>query len=300
MIRKNDGNGVNEASKAEVSFNPSQSSALRALSIKLAGNSNKWRDSTAVKEVSGPDSFAVGLRELIQGQIAALRMSGFYFIPELPALAKKIVSSPLLSHYRNAPNIGKIGDSYFETVGGLARNTYFAAAAATKESIDRLFSPFVNPADAMKRLLQLSWPNGAATLANENGDIFFHGLIRLFNGTEALAHVDRLEWDDNTVAAPVAQLAFNTYLRVPEEGGELVIWNVVLDRNVHDLMAKEYGVDEAYLDSYESVIIQPKAGDLIVFNAQRVHAVRKACGDRVTSSLFAVLPAFDSPIFVYS
>jgi hypothetical protein len=212
----------------------------------------------------------------------------------------KILESRLLSRYRNAPDIKKIGNSYFETLGGLSRETYFAMGKAFRDSIDELFRPLPNPANMMKNLLNVSWEGGARVLANQSGQEYFYGLIRLFDGTEALAHVDHIEWDDRNAVAPLAQLAFNTYLDVPPTGGELVVWDKVLRHEEHEAHARDYGVDETYLQGCDQAIVKPERGDLLVFDARRVHAVRRAHGARLTSSFFAILTSIDGPFFVYS
>jgi len=243
---------------------------------------------------------ALHLERLIHGETAAIRIANFYRDAALPGVVERILASPLLARYANAPDIGKIGNSYFETVCGLRKDDYFASARSLKHELDELFRPLTNPADLMKNVLAGTWEPGASVLQNDAGQTFFYGLIRLFDGTEALAHVDHLEWDDVSAARPIFQLALNTYLRIPADGGELVVWDTVPTREEHDLIAKDYGVDEAYLRPFRSVAVKPNEGDLIMFDAQRVHAVRTAHGPRITSSMFAVLLDAAGAFRVYS
>ena len=93
----------------------------------------------------------------------------------------------------------------------------------------------------------------------------------------------------------------NIYLNIPEEGGELHIWNVNMsqDRSIRErISSKIFRLIQASLFNItiqkqfreflpEPYIIKPELGDLIIFNTSRPHSVSPILkGKRVSIQLF--------------
>lgn len=135
----------------------------------------------------------------------------------------------------------------------------------------------------------------------------FAGLLRIFGeGSAAEPHQDHFDWDASLheiyeATYYPAQLAANVYLRLPERGGELAIWPVSLRRTEYERMRKgEYGVDPAQLRA-EPVVLTPRLGELILFNARMVHAVYPPeLGNRVTWSSFIGYRGDSEPLTIWS
>jgi predicted 2-oxoglutarate/Fe(II)-dependent dioxygenase YbiX len=105
-----------------------------------------------------------------------------------------------------------------------------------------------------------------------------------------LAHHDILAKDapGNYQAISLqGQLAANVYLKMPEQGGELQIWQTELSPEEFDQMRGDsYGIQPDLLGAPE-VQIRPGPGDLIIFNSRKMHAVTPGKGDlRLSLSCF--------------
>lgn len=91
-------------------------------------------------------------------------------------------------------------------------------------------------------------------------------------------------------------LSFFMYLQVPESGGELVLYNLNWHDKVEGLEFHGDGKgDDSFIEKYEKVEIQPKAGDLIIFRGGDIwHKVRPIKGDseRITFGGF-ISPSLD-------
>ncbi len=155
------------------------------------------------------------------------------------------------------------------------------------------FSPYQSPSDKIRLELQEQWPHGF-DLQHFHGHIAFVGLIRSMGvGAEALAHQDMTEWDIPHIAEAhgfEAQLSCVTYFEVAEEGGELELWNFGFtdqeEYNRNKTRQDHYSLDRGRIGE-PAATLTPRVGELIVFNAKRIHAVRAIKkGVRTSQSLF--------------
>jgi len=93
---------------------------------------------------------------------------------------------------------------------------------------------------------------------------------------------------------------------MPPHGGELAIWDLKPDQDEYEALRipesdglKSYGLKREPLGE-PAYVITPRPGDLILFDAQRVHAVYASVGGaRVTISFFIVLTA-EGELLIYS
>lgn len=98
-----------------------------------------------------------------------------------------------------------------------------------------------------------------------------------------------------------AQMAANVYLSMPREGGALQIWDQELSPEAFDeLRGGSYGIDPALLGE-PSLAIRPNAGDLILFNSRRMHAVTPGTEDtRLSLSCFVGYRGPATPLSFWS
>jgi hypothetical protein len=247
-------------------------------------------------EVRGAD-----FESLLSGRILAIRALDFFSPTIAYKAAEQIAVCSELSYYSNAAMIAKVGLAYFETIDGeLSKREYFERAATFQKQVDAFFYPDSSPAERMRAFLDRSWPFGCRVLRNNIGNEFFYGLLRIFKGSEAITHVDRIEWDDHTINQPLAQIALNTYIGIPDDGGELALWNFSPSKEFYESAGKAYGIDESLLQRAPDLTIAPSIGELIVFDSRRLHAVRKGVGTRITCSCFALLFDSKGPLYIYS
>lgn len=235
----------------------------------------------------------------------ALKVSGFYSQQIAEKLANTIEQANTLHGYSFAQDVLKSNLTFSETDSEELRNTYFQNAIRQIDNIRQLFYPFYSPIDYLRLKLQEVYPHGAE-LMTLDGQKMFCGLLRAFHsGVEAEPHQDVLYWDSDYDRNAMLdnQLAANIYLKTPEEGGELELWNHKCDsqqeyenlRNPHS-----YGLDRTKLGSSELLIL-PEPGDLILFESNRVHAVLPSKGAlRITMSSFIGYNRNNQPLKLWS
>lgn len=262
-------------------------------------------DLPAVDKI-GPDALNSGLKSVIAGDFIAVRCPKFYEQQLAEEMSTRLLQHPRFNHYDKAEDIGKVGPPYYDTVGDPELEAkYWADSLEWITTLRAAFRPNLSPIDRLRLELDEQWPKGARLLRDAINRPAFAGLSRVFeDGAEALLHVDRLEWDapvGRFKFSPVAQVSVNVYMKTPMRGGELAIWRVKPDRHGHEKLRipGSYGLRRELLGEPD-VVIKPQPGELILFDAQNVHAVYRSLGGlRVTISCFVVLSA-EGQAFIYS
>lgn len=249
---------------------------------------------------------AMDLRDLHNGEIIALRVPGFYPTSNCEQIASRMSNNDLYGKYANAPLIGRVGQAYFECLASEThRACYEDNAISWIAQMRTLCEPYLTPIDKLRLELDEVWPSGSK-LATLNGKKMFVGLARIFSkGASAEAHQDILSWDapnSDEARELESQFAANIYLKMPEGGGELMIWPKSLSYEEYQLykISNSYGVNTDHL-SVEPFRITPQIGELILFNSTMLHAV--SCpndGDRVTWSCFIGDRGYQKPLMMWS
>ncbi|OBS09279.1 2OG-Fe(II) oxygenase [Acidihalobacter prosperus] len=216
------------------------------------------------------------LERLVGGtDVAAVVRS---FIP--PDLAFRIGERILcggFSRYINAPSIGRIGMAFYETERRPALvEKYFDEALRGIRELRARCAPYLSPMDMLRCMLDELWPAGAH-LATLYGRKMHVGLSRVVEpGVHFLAHHDIFAKDapDTQEAHSLrAQLACNVYLQMPERGGALQIWDRLMTPADFDARRGDcYGIHPDLLGRPD-VELRPQAGDLILFDSTKMHAV---------------------------
>jgi hypothetical protein len=240
------------------------------------------------------------LEQLLRGEVGALVIPSFIPAAQALATAAALESSSLQSHYRTLRDqLTKIGSTLYENLGGEHPSNeklaeYLERAAIFSAAIEEICASHgQSPMTQIGELLGLVLGAKKLELAGREA---FAGLVRVVRkGNEILPHQDELGEDmpslafANRLQPPGGQFAVNMYLQVPEQGGELHLWQrrYTFDemKNMR-LASSDYGIDPALLPPPDCVV-KPKVGDLIFFDSSRMHAVSKASGvARISISLF--------------
>lgn len=233
---------------------------------------------------------AENLKDLISHRIQILRIPNF-----IDAQACKVISAGLQKNgyndYLNAPSVGRIGMSYFETgrKPDLMRH-YFEHAIENIDILRKACYPYPCPIDTLRCVLDEQWLAGChlQTLYSQK---MFVGLSRSMKPhTPLLPHHDmfgRHAPDAPESHSLISQFGMNVYVDVPAEGGELAMWmDEISDQEFLEKRGDNYAIPLELLKAPD-FSIKPNNGDLILFNARKLHAVLPGRGtDRLTLSAF--------------
>lgn len=134
----------------------------------------------------------------------------------------------------------------------------------------------------------------------------FVGLLRVLDeGAPIHPHQDVLRRDAKTAINAYSlktQLAANIYLNMPQEGGELQLWeHGCSDEEYKNLLTPgEYYVERSKLVA-PFLTIKPEVGELVLFNPTRYHAVTPGKGTkRVSVSCFVCYRGEYCPLTLWS
>jgi hypothetical protein len=248
---------------------------------------------------------------LASGEQLAVVVDDFSAPDCCTSIGERLIHDHRLGGYSTADgaaSIKKIGMPLFEAAGNdpAKREQYYTAALQTIRALRAISRPAVYPMDELRLALQEQWPEGADFEKLHPGKKMFVGMPRVFEARSgALPHVDRLAWDVPDVATARtldAQIAANVHLRTADAGGEVELWSIRPDADEYERLRLpgSYGLDREKLPPPDAVV-EPKVGDLILFNSNRVHAVRScAGGPRVTVSCFIGYRGSSKPLTYWS
>ncbi|MCB1145084.1 MAG: hypothetical protein KDK54_22765, partial [Leptospiraceae bacterium] len=235
--------------------------------------------------------------------VFAVRVKNFCSQNVLDHAVKRLTSLGK-EDYINAEGVGKIkgiGSAYFEATDAASRSEYHQTAVDSIEKVREVFSPYLSPVDQVRLSLDEQWNKGASLLRTDEGPHFV-GLTRAIT-TSILPHEDKLERDNPELVKKVnyvGQFAFNTYLTNAPGQGEIRLWDQTLPDEVYDEMRRDsYGIDPSLLPPPSCVIV-PTPGDLILFNARKLHAVGHSSELRLSSSGFILYGGEKNPLHIWS
>ena len=171
-------------------------------------------------------------------------------------------------------------------------------------SLRQIFAPYQTPIDQLRLRLDEICPAGAKIEQIEKNKKMFVGLCRVIDPHKiVLPHQDDIRWDhqQDKLANLINQLAVNIYLKIPETGGELELWDYGF--STKEEYSKEAG--ESYGISKEKikppvVTITPKVGELIIFNPRNLHCILPGDSARMSQSCFLGFSGDDNPMTYWS
>lgn len=191
---------------------------------------------------------------------------------------------------------------------------YQREAARANQLLRDAFAPSWSPLDRLRLELDELWVRGA-TLGKFEGRPALAGLLRtvepssLFEGVAATRGVIHMDQPERAEAA-AHRLSAILYLAMPPRGGELRVWDLAIDaenfRNLAYRLCARHGFDSAAQDLLHEVLgrprtITPRAGDLVLIDTARPHAVAGFTrGRRVAVQSWLVAAGRDRPLTIYA
>jgi hypothetical protein len=233
---------------------------------------------------------------LINEEIIALIITNYYQ-PELcDSLSYKLLKSQNINPYSHeiVENNKVIHKNYgvnrvgtpFNLTYNLTQNDllekYYLDAAEGIETMRSYCYPALSPIDKLRLELDENFLPGA-TVAHFQNKKMLAGIGRI--SIASLSYLSEVQPHFDALPLKYAlldvQLAANIYLKVPDEGGDLELWNV------SSLTPLSKVAPDWRSELPPSIKIKPRKGDLIVFNCRKPHAICAFKGDeRVTAQVF--------------
>lgn len=257
------------------------------------------------------DLLARDIAALIAGEIFAIRVRRCFSKETAQSIVNAIHGAPQ-RNYRYANRSGKMTMSNTQCVGMPLNELYSALQTSDRESaikeylqqgkqirqhLRKVCENSILPLDALRSVLDETWPWGAHLLAlgNLRGS---PGIIRLmfekdYGGCEEPPHTDRLP---PYVQELTAQLSAIAYLQMPESGGELELW----PSNAENLNALIEARKSFRDQRGPGTVLAPDVGDIVIINTGAPHAVRPfSKGVRVAQNMFIGVTG-ESPLLLWA
>jgi hypothetical protein len=248
------------------------------------------------------------IHRLYRGEILAIRFSTLYGAEHCGRIAEAVETLYSGETYSgSAADIRILGLPVFEIQGDAERcREYHERAMKEQRALRALVAPRTLPIDELRVWFDEIWPWGSMLARFVDLQAANCGLNRIvLPGTELLPHNDRTDHDlkGNPLAATLlTQLAGNAYVAVGA-GGALQIWRQTVEPGAEfdTLRLRDtYGIDRNLIPPPD-LVIEPKVGDLILFDATRIHAVTpQLSGSRITCSCFIGYCGEKRPLIFYS
>jgi 2OG-Fe(II) oxygenase superfamily len=234
------------------------------------------------------------LPAMVGGEILAIRVRDFRSEEQCQRDCK-IIDQLGNGEYAQEPALRKGGPTIYDFEGNEDVPTeYFELAKEWNYLHRQVYAPFASAPDLLAGILADSFAPGVIPEPLKPGKIPSGQVVRIFKaGSQALPHHDRTEIDlPGCTAAREHKALFSalTYHSVASEGGDLLLYgDRFLDADEwHQARVPNhaYAIDECCL-TMEPLRVSPRRGELIIFDAHRVHAVTTIyAGVRRTTSCF--------------
>jgi hypothetical protein len=244
------------------------------------------------------------LRQLAKNEIRIIQVQSFVSTKTCEIISNGAIELGY-KPYINVEKVRRIGMAYYETEHEETLiNQYFATARKCQEQLRAACDPVGSPMDTVRCLLDEVWPAGA-NLQTLFGKKMFVGLSRMVEpDTTFLAHHDIFADDAPGMQESefvISQFGANVYIQMPNRGGELLMWHKNMTIAEFDEKRKgEYGINIKDLPPPD-VVLKPNTGDLLIFDAHKLHAVASPQDkDRLALSFFVAYRGDDMPLTYWS
>jgi hypothetical protein len=228
------------------------------------------------------------LLDLIGGRVPAVRLPGFADARETERLAASLLGEARRTH--SIRQVARLGISQYEQGVRVSREHYFALARQLDAEFDAIYARSFNPVRRMIDRLRAEGFDAEVMLEPGLGR-YFAGSGKLRNGYSPV-HVDFAPQDSAgwAVGDARAQLAWNYYLQVPAQGGELLLWDRLWQPDDDRYqVADNYYYDETVVGDAPMLRVSVKPGEVVLINSRSYHAVAEAADRLAFGSFISVI-----------
>lgn len=266
---------------------------------------NSWR----VEQLTTNDSAEACalLPELAANRIAAIKIGQFLCRKELITIEDNLQEQAISWYANKANQQGRIGinaTGYSHEFDG--KEKYFSATPQAEEARDKIFEGIESPIDKILTFFSDGYDTKIATEPELENARYFAGLIRAM-GAKSTLHFDYApnQLPGWSVANAEEQFGLVLYLRMPEEGGELNVynrpWTPEDDLHNNDLREKgTHGFTEGFLGDTPYAPVRPVDGDLVVFKTRNFHQVGEIKSDKPRLGLTTFMSLQDDSLSLWS
>lgn len=215
------------------------------------------------------------LQGVIENRIPAVRIDNFATDEEARQLLTGLMEHACRTG--SVKQVTRLGISQYEQGVRATKESYFAQARQLDRDFSRIFAQSFTPvARLIGKLGDLGFD--AAVMSEPGLGQYFAGNGKLRNGFSPI-HVDFAPQDSAgwAIAGATAQLAWNLYLRVPAQGGELLLWDKqwTPQDDIHQVR-DNYFYSDAVVRDVRMLTIGVRPGEVIIINSRNYHAVAEA------------------------
>lgn len=244
------------------------------------------------------------LQQLLTGELACIWHKRWFDVSSVKHMLEKLyeIGRENLPDGTGVRSIGpQVGCAFGSEAGAMK---YFADSRLFWNHLrENIFAGLQNPIDALLDAFGDTWHAGAE-LGSNGGDSFAPGVFRWFQcGSSLNPHVDTATEPLIASFCCAARLAANIYMDTTPtaQGGHLELWDLALTGEQFELArAPDFSLRRAAIGP-PALSLSPATGDLILFDAERIHAVSPVLsGTRVTASTFIGFGRLDGPAVFFA
>lgn len=228
------------------------------------------------------------LEALLENRIPCIRIADFATRSECAALSNAAREARFAYDAEVDPPIGRIGVALF-SYRDQPKKVYFQVASEQRRIQRQILSRSFDPLSRLIKMLGKVSGTRVSNASDSEYGSFFFGLIRLIQ-LKAGLHADFVQLDapHSALADVEAQLAWNLYLTEPESGGNCIVYNQLWqpehERHKEDDSRLYYRRD--LVGHCSKFAINPRLGDLVIFNCRNLHEIEACSGERMTITSF--------------
>ena len=225
------------------------------------------------------------LSALMKNRIPGVRITNFASHKETDNLIDEL--SEHACRTNSIKQVTRLGISQYAQGLRVSKENYFTLAKRLNEEFSKIYDQ--SGFEPVERLISKFKEIGFdADVMHEPGmGSYFAGTGKLRNGTSPI-HVDFAAQDSDgwEIAKANVQLAWNLYLRVPENGGELLLWDKQWNSedDIYQVKDNYYYHDDVVQDA-EMLRVKVYPGEVIIINSRNFHAVSQV-DDRLAFGSF--------------